>query len=72
MNSYLKKAINEKPILVFYTENPDAWNIKYENEQAQKYLDYGNLLPEKQEMKLIKTQGKLKIYEWFTLNIKPK
>jgi hypothetical protein len=64
MNEYLETRLDKRPILVFYTENSAAWNIKYENEQAQKYLYFGKFVPEKYQMRLIKTQGDLKIYEW--------
>lgn len=64
INDYLLNALDKRPILVFYTDNFAAWDIKYFNQQAQKYLDFGKFVPEKYNMKLLKTQGDWKVYEW--------
>ncbi|MFT6148329.1 MAG: hypothetical protein ACJAUH_001010 [Saprospiraceae bacterium] len=64
INDYLLDAIDDRPILVFYSNNPTAWSMKYENEQATEYRDFGKFVPEKYNMKLLKSEGDWAIYEW--------
>ena len=64
INNYLLDAIDDRPILVFYSNNPTAWSMKYENEQATEYRDFGKFVPEKYNMKLLKSEGDWAIYEW--------
>lgn len=64
INDYLKNAIDDRPILVFYTNNSTAWSMKYQNEQATKYRDFGRFVPEKYGMKLLKKEGEWEVYEW--------
>jgi hypothetical protein len=64
INDYLLDAIDDRPILVFYSNNPTAWSMKYENEQATEYRDFGKFVPEKYNMKLLKSEEDWAIYEW--------
>jgi hypothetical protein len=50
--------------LVFYANNPTDWSMKYENEQATEYRDFGKFVPKKYNVKLLKAAGDWEVYEW--------
>jgi hypothetical protein len=64
VSDYLQKAIDNQLILVFYANNPTDWSMKYQNEQATEYRDFGKFVPKKYNMKLLKAAGDWEVYEW--------
>ena len=64
INDYLKAHLDKRPILVFMTNETVAWNMNFNNESLQNYLEYGKKVPNQYNMKLLKTAGNYQLWEW--------
>lgn len=64
INNHLKERLDKRPILVFMTNKEAVWNVKFENEQVNKYLQYGKKVPAQYNMKLLKTTEEWSLFEW--------
>jgi hypothetical protein len=63
-NNYLKKHLDNRPILVFVSNHERSWNMNFGNETLNNYLQYGKNITEQYNMTLLKTIGEWSLYEW--------
>lgn len=62
-NDYLKTHLDDRPILVFMTNEKSAWEMTFENKTVSNYFQYGKNIPTQYKMKLLKTQDNWQLFE---------
>ena len=62
-NDYLKTRLDDRPILVFMTNEKSAWEMTFENKTVSNYFQYGKNISTQYNMKLLKTQGNWQLFE---------
>jgi hypothetical protein len=62
-NDYLKKQLDNRPILVFVSNHERSWNMDFGNEIVNNYLEHGKKVSEQYNMKLLKKQGEWQLFE---------